>query len=213
MAVLQGISGMVFGDGEGGKIALSIDTRVIRILASSSHSYKTATMMNAADVKSGTVSYYVPELIGASNYGDGSTGFDIPQSGLVSINIDTRRTVKYTYEVFDMSRVHDMDYILGIISNGIAMAVLADLNAHFLAFIVEKLSKDTELKKQNIALPAWGDDTGATTPEQSRDAMNKLQMKIAKLSKMFDKKKMGIDKAELMTFLDPIADVNIRNAF
>ena len=125
MAVLTGIQALQMGDGASGKAALSIKTRVLRILADSKLSYMLATMMNANDVKAGTVSYYVPEIIGSNDYGAAGAGaFNAPNSGIVSVNINTRRDVKWEWETFDISRLEEGDYILGMITTGIAMAVL-----------------------------------------------------------------------------------------
>ena len=97
MAVLQGISGLAMGDGTGNKIALSINTQVLEILSNDKLSYLTATITNPAQVKNGTVSYYVPEIIGSGDYGTAGEGtnFVEPAAGLVSINIDKRRQNKY----------------------------------------------------------------------------------------------------------------------
>ena len=213
MAVLQGISGIQLGDGAGGKVALSIDTRVLRILHTSSFSYLSATVQNPREVESGTVTYYRPEIIQAQDYGTGTTPADIPQVGVVSINIDTRRTAKYEIETFDLTRLNDSGAIVGMVSTGLALAILNDLNSNFLVFIVDKLTTDTEMKKQNVLLADLADETGTLTPEKSRTMINVLQMKIAKLSKMYNKRTLGIEKAELLTITDSIGDINIRNAF
>lgn len=213
MAILSGIAGIQMGDGNGGNIALSIQTRVMRILADSSHSYKTATIMNAESIKAGTATFYKPEVIQAEDYGTGTSAFNKPNASIVSVNIDIRRVVKWTYEEFDASRLSDTDYIISMISNGIALGIQADLNANYLSFVVNKLTTDTKLKKQNIVVDKLGASDGTTTPEQARENLNAIQFLIAKLSKKYDKYKLGVKKAEFMVFLDTIADINIRNAF
>lgn len=211
MAILTGISGLQMGDGEGGKIALSIDTRVQRILANSSHAYKTATMMNAMDVKSGTVAYYKPEIVQAQDYGTGTGPFQVTNTGIVEVAIDTRRTIKWDWEQFDASRLHESEYIIGMISNGVANAILADLNAHFLTFVNNQLTNNTAIQNQVLVLPELVDETA--TADKCRDAMFKVQYKIAQLEKIFDKRMLGIEKAEMLVFLDNIADVNVRKSF
>ncbi|MGL5204851.1 MAG: hypothetical protein ACRC63_01215 [Metamycoplasmataceae bacterium] len=211
MAVLTGISGMQIGDGTGGNIALSINTRVLRILSDSSFSYLTATMKNPNEVKSGSVSYYTPEIIQTENYGAGTTASGKVNAGLTTITIDTRRTAKYDIETFDLTRLENANQIIGMVSMGLAMAILNDLNAHFLAFVTDALKGN--LKSQNLAVPDLLDDTGTLTPEKSRTVMNKIQMKVAQFSKLFNKKIMGIKKAEILVILDAIGDINMRNAF
>ncbi|WP_300351201.1 hypothetical protein [Clostridium sp.] len=51
------------------------------------------------------------------------------------------------------------------------------------------------------------------TPEECRKAMNRISIEIAKKSKTYNKRTMGIEKAEFMVFLDPVSDVHMRNAF
>ncbi|MGL5854401.1 MAG: hypothetical protein ACRCYA_04095 [Cetobacterium sp.] len=55
MAILQGISGLQFGDADGGTIALSIDRRVLRILSGGRLSFMTATIGNLDGLKTGTI--------------------------------------------------------------------------------------------------------------------------------------------------------------
>lgn len=213
MAVIQGISGMQIGDGTGGNVALSINTRVLRILSDSSFSYLTATMKNPNEVKSGTVAYYVPEIIQTEAYGSGTTASQNINAGLISVTIDTRRTAKYDIETFDLTRLENANQIVGMVSLGLAMAILNDLNANFLAYVVNFLSTDTVGKLQNIALPGLVDETGTQTPEQSRVSLNKIQFEVAKKSKLYNKKTLGIKKAEFINIFDSIGDVNVRNAF
>ncbi len=211
MAVITGISGMQLGDGNGGNIALDINKRVLRILSYSSFSWRTATINQPSQVRTGSVAYQVPEILQAEDYGNGTTQPQVPQSGLIEIKIDTRRDVKYDIETFDRTRMGDMEYVLGMIASGTALAVQNDLNAHFWAGIVKFLTEDTEGKKQNILVPELFKDE--PTPEECRAAMNRVSKKLAVLSKTYNKNTMGIQKAEFLTYLDPVTDVNMRNAF
>ncbi len=211
MAVMEGMSGMVLGDGAGGNIALDINKRVLRILSLTSFSWRTATMNNPTSVKAGTVAYQVPEILQAEDYGNGTTAPQIPQSSLIEIKIDTRRDVKYDIETFDRTRMGDMEYVLGMIASGTALAVQNDLNAHFWAGIVAFLTTDAKGKKQNILVPELFKD--APTEVECRAAMNRISKKIAELTKIYNKKTMGIPKAEFLTYVDPVTDVNMRNAF
>ena len=218
MAVLQGISGLAMGDGNAGKIALSINTQVLEILSNDKLSYLTATITNPAQVQNGTVSYYVPEIIGSGEYGTAGEGtnFVEPAAGLVSINIDKRRQNKYEVETFDISRLNESGYILGVVAAGIARAIQADLNAEYLTFIVSQFKNGTgtlALAGQILELDNVGKGNPALTPEQSRVDYNRIQLQIAKFQKMFDKRMLGVGVNEIYGVLSVEADIDIRNAF
>ena len=218
MAVLQGISGLAMRDGTGNKIALSINTQVLEILSNDKLSYLTATITNPAQVKNGTVSYYVPEIIGSGDYGTAGEGtnFVEPAAGLVSINIDKRRQNKYEVETYDISRLNESGYILGVVAAGIARAIQADLNAEYLTFIVSQFKNGTgtlALAGQILELDNVGKGNPALTPEQSRVDYNRIQLQIAKFQKMFDKRMLGVGVNEIYGVLSVEADIDLRNAF
>ena len=216
MAVLQGISGLAMGDGEAGKIALSINTQVLEILSNDKLSYLTATITNPAQVQNGTVSYYVPEIIGSGDYGNAGEGvqFTEPAAGLVSINIDKRRQNKYEVETFDISRLNESGYILGVVAAGIARAIQADLNAEYLTFIVSQFKTGAgTLQTQVLELAKVGKGDPALTPEESRVDYNRVQLQIAKFQKMFDKRMLGVGVNEIYGVLSVEADIDLRNAF
>lgn len=216
MAVLQGISGLAMGDGTGNKIALSINTQVLEILSNDKLSYLTATITNPAQVKNGTVSYYVPEIIGSGEYGNAGEGttFTEPAAGLVSINIDKRRQNKYEVETFDISRLNESGYIIGVVAAGIARAIQADLNAEYLTFIVSQFKTGTgTLAGQTLELDNVGKGNPALTPELSRVDYNRIQLQIAKFQKMFDKRMLGVGVNEIYGVLSVEADIDLRNAF
>lgn len=215
MAKLQGISGMDIGDGAaGGKVALDLQTRILRILYDSNFSYMTATVLNPGQISAGTVSYQVPEVLQTEDYTDGTTGFQKLNSDIVQVNIDTRRTVKYTYETFDQSRLGSMEGIIGAIANSVAMAIQNDLNLHFWEFVAKLFGKKGaagELVAQQLTLPKLVDK--AATVAEIKAAVKELQWKGTDISKMYDKNAMGVSKAELLIFLDPYADINIRQIY
>ena len=215
MAVLQGISGLAMGDGNAGKIALSINTQVLEILSNDKLSYLTATITNPAQVKNGTVSYYVPEIIGSGDYGTAGEGvqFTEPAAGLVSINIDKRRQNKYEVETFDISRLNESGYILGVVAAGIARAIQADLNAEYLTFIVSQFKQGGNLQTQVLELANVGKGDPTLTPELSRVDYNRIQLQIAKFQKMFDKRMLGVGVNEIYGVLSVEADIDLRNAF
>lgn len=215
MAVLQGISGLAMGDGNAGKIALSINTQVLEILSNDKLSYLTATITNPAQVQNGTVSYYVPEIIGSGEYGTAGEGttFTEPAAGLVSINIDKRRQNKYEVETFDISRLNESGYILGVVAAGIARAIQADLNAEYLSFIVSQFKTGGDLQAQVLELANVGKGNPDLTPEQSRVDYNRIQLQIAKFQKMFDKRMLGVGVNEIYGVLSVEADIDLRNAF
>ena len=211
MAILQGISGLQLGDGNGGKVALSLQTRVLRILADNVLSYATATAQNPASVKAGTASYYVPELIQTEAYGNGTTAPQIPNAGLVSFNLDTRGTAKYDIETFDIERLNEADYILGQIATGLAMSIQATLNGYFFDYLVGKFK--TDLVAQKIELSKVVDADPTMTPEQARKDLLTLEYKYNEINQTFDKNKLGVAKAEIMCILAPVVDTGLRNAF
>lgn len=215
MAVLQGISGLAMGDGNAGKIALSINTQVLEILSNDKLSYLTATITNPAQVANGTVSYYVPEIIGSGEYGTAGEGttFTEPAAGLVSINIDKRRQNKYEVETFDISRLNESGYILGVVAAGIARAIQADLNAEYLTFIVSQFKTSGSLETQVLELANVGKGDPTLTPEKSRVDYNRIQLQIAKFQKMFDKRMLGVGVNEIYGVLSVEADIDLRNAF
>lgn len=215
MAILQGISGLSMGDGEAGKIALSINTQVLDILSNDKLSYLTATITNPAQVKNGTVSYYVPEIIASGEYGTAGEGtqFVEPAAGLVSINIDKRRQNKYEVETFDISRLNESGYILGVVAAGIARAIQADLNAEYLSFLVAQFKTGGSLATQILELANVGKGNPDLTPELSRVDYNRIQLQIAKFQKMFDKRMLGVGVNEIYGVLSVEADIDIRNAF
>lgn len=215
MAIQQGIAGLAMGDGAGSKIALSIHTQVLEILSNDKLSYLTATITNPSQVLAGTVSYYVPEIIASGEYGQAGEGtqFQEPQAGLVSINIDNRRTNKHEVESFDISRLNESGYILGMVAAGISRTIQADLNAEFITFLVAQFKAGGSLENQVLELAEVGKGNPALTPEQSRVDYNRIQLKIAQFQKLFDKKMLGIATNEIFGILSVEADIDIRNAF
>lgn len=213
MAILQGIAGMQMGDGAGGNVALSITTNVLRILSDQKLSYLTATMNNPTSVTNGTASYYVPELIGTTAYGDGTTGRVNPQSGLVSYNLDTRRVAKWTLETFDLTRLQEANYIVGMITSGLAMAIQADLNAQFLMFLKNQFEVGGALVAQTLTLDYIGTKQTTINPEAARNDLNLMEYQLADISTSYNKLALGVNKAEVMTLLSPYADIGIRNGF
>lgn len=216
MATIQGISGMQMGDGAGGKVALSIQKQVLRILSDNILSYATATALNPASVKAGTATYYVPELIGAEAYGTGTSKFHVPQSGLLSFNLDTRRTVKWEVETFDLSRLNESDYIMGMISTGIAMAIQADLNGQFWKYLVEKFDKntgDSKLKTQVLSTDYLTKKNKTIDPDTAFGDYIQIEYLYNDINQTFDKNKLGIPKAEIMAIFAPIVDTNLKIAF
>lgn len=215
MAVLKGISGMQIGDASTsatGNIALDIQTRVLRILFDGGFAYQTATIANPAQINAGSVSYQIPEILYAEDYGTGTTQFQKLNSGLVEVPINIRRVVKYTYEQFDQSRLGDMAYVITVIADSVAMTIQNDLNLHFWKNIADQF-KDTTgpLRTQYINLANLTNK--ACTIDQARDAIKELQWKVTEISKTFSKLAMGVPKSELMVYLDPFADINIRFAY
>lgn len=218
MAVLTGISGMSMGDGTtNGKIALDIQKGILKILADSSFSYITATIGDKRQVAAGSVSYQLPEILQTEAYGDGTTGFQNINSGLIDIPVNIRRTVKYTYEMFDYARLGFFTGVVGMIANSVAMSIQNDLNANFWSFLISQFDlTNGTLRAQNLTLPDLGVDFTnpvAPTAEAVRAALFKLQIKAIQINKTYNKRALGIPKEELMIFLAPECDAVIRQSY
>lgn len=214
MAILQGISGLQWGDGAGGNVALSIHTEVLRILRSNKLSYMSATLRNPGQVQAGTASYYVPEIVQTNYYGAaGSSGFSIPQTGLISFNLDKRRDAKWEVEQFDIARLQDSTYVLSVIAAGLAGAIQTDLNAEYLAFLTTQFKSDGTLNSQTVEIPTlWKTDVNVT-PEECRKDYLLLQQQVMKFTKKFNKQMLGLERNEVFAVLSYEADINLRNAF
>ena len=214
MAILQGISGLQWGDGNGGQVALSIHTEVLRILRSNKLSYMSATLRNPGQVQAGTASYYVPEIVQTNYYGAaGSSGFSIPQTGLISFNLDKRRDAKWEVEQFDIARLQDSTYVLSVIAAGLAGAIQTDLNAEYLAFLTTQFKSGGTLASQTVEVPTlWKTDVNVT-PEDCRKDFLLLQQQVMKFTKKFNKKMLGLERNEVFGVLSYEADINLRNAF
>lgn len=223
MAILQGISGLQWGDGKGGQVALSIHTEVLRILRSNKLSYMSATLRNPGQVAAGTASYYVPEIVQTNYYGAaGSSGFSIPQTGIISFNLDKRRDAKWEVEQFDIARLQDSTYILSVIAAGLAGAIQSDLNAEYLAFLTQQFktggalnetTNDNIRRQQTVSIPTlWKTDVNVT-PEECRKDFLLLQQQVIKFTKKFNKQMLGLERNEVFAVLSYEADINLRNAF
>ena len=219
MAILQGISGLQWGDGASGQVALSIHTEVLRILRSNKLSYMSATLRTPGQVQTGTATYYVPEIVQTNYYGAaGSSGFSIPQTGLVSFNLDKRRDAKWEVEQFDIARLQDSTYILSVIAAGLAGAIQNDLNAEYLAFLSTQFKEHGALNNvtngyQVVDVPTlWKTDVNVT-PEECRKDFLLLQQQVIKFTKKFNKKMLGLERNEVFAVLSYEADINLRNAF
>ena len=214
MAILQGISGLQWGDGKSGNVALSIHTEVLRILRSNKLSYMSATLRNPGQVAAGTASYYVPEIVQTNYYGAaGSSTFSVPQTGLISFNLDKRRDAKWEVEQFDISRLQDSTYVLSIIAAGLAGAIQTDLNAEYLAFLTTQFATGGTLQNQVVEVPTlWNTDVNVT-PEACRKDFLLLQHKVIEFTKKFNKQMLGLERNEVFAVLSYEADINLRNAF
>ena len=218
MAILQGISGLQWGDGKSGQVALSIHTEVLRILRSNKLSYISATLRNPGQVATGTATYYVPEIIPTKYYGaSGSSGFSIPQTGIISFNLDKRRDAKWEVEQFDIARLQDSTYILSVIAAGLAGAIQSDLNAEYLAFLTTQFKEGGDLnkdqKRQVVDIPKLWETSVNVTPEECRKDFLLLQHEVIKFTKKFNKQMLGLERNEVFAVLSYEADINLRNAF
>lgn len=216
MAAITGISGMQIGDGAGGKIALSIEQYVLRILVDGGFAWRFATSTNPSTIKAGTAYYYVPEVIqGGSDYQSGNITYDTPQVGEIKFNVDKRSYTAYEYELFDVERIYESDAIMSQIATSLAIQVEAQLNADFWLQLKNVLTTDTTVKTQALELSVLGTDypTAPFTPDQAFNDYEKMDYQIMKISKLFDKTMVGVNKDEILTILAPEVDAGLRIAF
>lgn len=214
MAIIQGISGLTLGDGAGGKIALSVKELVQRILADTQLTYMSATVNNPKTLTFGTAHYYTPEIIQVEKYGAAGAGaFQNPQVGLTTINLDKQDMAKYEVETFDVVRLQSAQEILGQVATGLALAIQNSLNAQFWKFLAAEFVTGTgQLQAQTITLPNLG-DAGTHQPDDFYEDYLKLEYKMAEINQTFNKRALGIPKAEVMTVLSPKCDVGLKRAF
>lgn len=218
MAVLQGISGIAIGDGNGGNIALSIiQNKVLRILHDDNFAWRFATYA-PTHANAGSVSYYVPELLTTGSYTSAKYGKSgtpqVPQSGLVTVNIDTRRFLKYDLEMFDISRLGEVEYIMSMIATGIALIVQADLNAQFWLRIRNWFA-DNNRQNQQIEVEYIGNDVpyDDALPNKLYAELVTLNREIVKIGQTFNKKAIGVNKAEMFCIFSPGASADLPLAF
>lgn len=215
--ILQGIAGLQFGDGAGGKIALSITERVQRILSDEWFTYMTATVNNPNEVfYTGTVWYRKPEILAPTNY-EAMVGESpqIIQAGQVGVNIDTRRGVKYELEDFDLARIHTVDSLIAQVSAGLALALKADLNAQFWLRVRNLFATGQPLEQQKIELQYLGTQQDYT-PELSDKIYNdlmKINFKINRIAQTFNKYAIGVPKREVMSVVSLDFDTTVTQAF
>lgn len=217
MAVLTGIAGFsgTIKDGvaqNGGNVALAIQTAILKILGEGGFAYKTATIKNQSEIKAGSVTYALGEVLQAEDYGvTGGTfqGFNVP---IVTVPINIRRWVGYEYEDFDYSRMGSFQEVISNIINSIAMSIENDLNAHFWDFLAKQFDPTNgALRSQNVVLPNLVEENA--TQEEIKENVYSLQRHFLKVNKTYNKYAMGIRKEELMIFLDTYADLNIRQIY
>lgn len=217
MAILQGISGLgSILDGAGGNIALAIQQRILRYLKDDTpFAFKTATILNREQIKTGSVTFRKPELLMAEDYGTGEWTPQKMNVGDVTITINRRRKVNVTWDEFDTSRLGEMEYIVDYIGSSLGMIIEADLNSQFWAYFQQlftgQAGNDGIIKTQVITMPDLVADT--ITQAEAQSLIFRLNKFIIKLSKTYNKTTLGIKKAEMMFYLDPEADPNIRQAY
>lgn len=209
--VITGISGLSMGDGAGGTIALSVETAIKRYLSTSSISFLTATAKNMTEIKSGSASFYLPQILAAHNYDAGSKASETTETGLITIPINIRRSFMWDYETFDSSRLNDSEHIIATVSASMAEGMLQDLNSEFIRRTIAAIPEAQKLPLKKL----WDETTTFDTAamEAARGDINAIQLQIVKFQKMYNKRMMGSDKSQYMVILDGIADFNIRNGF
>lgn len=215
--ILQGISGIQFGDGAGGKVALSITERVQRILSDEWFTYMSATVNNPNEIHyTGTVWYRKPEILAPTNY-EAMVGESpqVVQAGQVGVNIDTRRGVKYEMEDFDLARIKDVDALVGQVAAGLAIAIRADLNAQFWLRVRNLFATGQALQNQKIELEFLGTQkayTQALSDQLFNDLMT-INYKINRISQTFNKHAVGVAKSEVMSVVSLDFDTSLMEAF
>lgn len=219
---ITGILGMTVGDGAGDKIALSVNTRILQILSDTKLSYFAASVANPAEVKAGSVFYRTPDLVQTGDYEDGTTPADVMQAGGFSIDVNRRLTVKWEYETFDIERITDGDTLVAMISTGQAISIENSLNAEFLTGLVKEFETGGSLENSNqtVVLEALAKrytraelaDLKSISDNAFIDSVM-IEYAITDISTIFDKKQAGVAKDDIISFVAPLVDNNIRVAF
>lgn len=233
MAAITGITALNFGDGAGGKAALAImNKKVMDILSSGSLQWRYATMMNPTEVRAGTATFQIPEIIKVAAYNNGTYGAgansQTPNVGVKTVNLDTRRFAKWEYEMFDASRMWDAEWVIGQISAALANAIQNDLNGQFwlrvrnlfatggtLTSQITKLSYlgsgDTELNNATTAaqIQAWANNA----PLYMWAEYQKLEGIYKQFAQSYSTVAMGVNRNDIRTIMSLQADIDIRTAF
>lgn len=219
MATLSGISALELGDGAGGTAALSIiQNKVLRILSDDRFTWRFATYRNPDTAYAGTVSYYVPELLSIGSYSNSKYGksgpAQIPQTGLVKVNIDTQKYAKYDLETFDLSRLMESDYIIGMIASALALEIQAELNAQFWLKLRNWFA-DTANQSKQIELEFIGSNLpyDDALPSKIYGELVNLNRKYIDIGQTFNKNAIGVNKAELFSIVSPKAAGDMPLAF
>lgn len=233
---IQSIAAYQIGDGNGGKTPLSvISGKVLDILSNEDFQWRYATQYNVAEAKAGTIHYALPELIKIADYDNATYGkaaaSQIPQVANININLDSRRFARYSYEIFDVERILQSDYMIGQIASGLARSINADLNGQFWNRLLNVFSTGGALANatdQMIALPYLGSgatakknaadnntlpDYIAKAPDQMYSDYLTLEETLMNITTSFSSYQIGSRNEDITTILSPQADIDMRTAF
>lgn len=233
---ITSIGAYQIGDGNGGKTPLSIISgKVLDILSNEDFQWRYATQYNITEAKAGTISYKLPELIKISDYDNATYGkgaaSQIPQVANINITLDSRRFARYSYEIFDVERILQSDYMMGQIASGLARSHNADLNGQFWNRVLNVFSTGGALENNNsqkIPLSFLGSgaaakksaaanntlsDYIAKAPDQMYSDYLTLEETMMNITTSFSSYQIGSKSEDITTILSPQADIDMRTAF
>lgn len=233
---ITSIGAYQIGNGNGGKTPLSIISgKVLDILSNEDFQWRYATQYNLTEAKAGVVHYALPELIKVADYDDATYGktaaSQIPQVANINITLDSRGFARYSYEIFDVERILQSDYMIGQIAAGLARSLNAYLDGQFWNRVCNLFSTGGALASatsQMIALTYLG---SGKTAKQNAIKNNKLSEYIANapdymysdyltleetlmgITTSFSAYQIGSRSEDITTILSPQADIDMRTAF
>lgn len=213
---------------------------MLQILYTTDFRYRYATAATQQEVKDGSVSYWVPEVLQTGAYNNTQLGQtavpQIPQVGLIKVPIDITRFVKTESEDYDLERLSNRDEIMGQIASSVAISLQADINGNFWMCVYNLFATGGQLanKNQTMILKFLGsgfqtleDLYNSTKPEDAtklaelaKNAPNNMWLDYRRLQNVFTtfyqtytKKIMGVRKNDITAIMCPQVDDDMMTLF
>jgi len=213
MATFSGIQGIAIGDGQGGYVALSIEERVNRILATTRNAatYLSARAPQSLNVgASGRVYYRKPEVIQTNAYSVGQTSNDLPKVGQEYVDIDKQRTANYQIETFDAKRIKDWGSVEGEIARSLAYSIMLDHDSAFLQGLKQYFEDNKTTTSLFLVAPKLVDKTA--TVEEILGIVRDIAFLKGDIEKTYNKYYEGVPGSECIGIFDVYAETNFNYA-